>query len=227
MQIASAADLPMKAPAVVPMTSTWTGFYAGAHFGYGWGTEDSTATTTNSNFNSGFVFPTDDPTGVLGGFQGGYNYQFGQWVVGIEGDYSFSGVSGDITTPSQKIAGNLTASNSQITWLADITGRVGYAWSNWLLYAKGGAVWTHVEANSNTTGPSPSTTSGNETRSGWLIGGGVEWAVMEHVSLKLEYNYMDFGTADVVRITAGSGFQNHRDESLTANVVKIGANYRF
>jgi len=228
---AFAADMPTKAPAPAPAyvpPYNWTGCYVGGHAGYGWGRSESTATTTNANFPTGFVFDPTDLRGAIAGGHAGCNYQMDHLVFGVEGDFSWSDIKGDETnfSPAGFIPGNSTTSSTKLTWLADITGRAGYAWNNWLLYAKGGAAWTHVDGSS-VTGPVANTTAGSETRSGWIIGGGVEWGFAPHWSAKIEYDYFDLGTADIIRVTASNGFQNHRDSKLTVNVAEIGLNYHF
>ena len=88
-QIASAADMPVKAPlapAIIPYS--WTGFYVGANVGYAWGPWDASA--------SQIIFDpstTHDPKvdGWLGGLQAGYNWQSGRWVFGVEGDIQITG----------------------------------------------------------------------------------------------------------------------------------------
>lgn len=229
--VASAADMPTKAPMytkapVMVPAYNWTGFYVGADVGYGWGTSSSVATTGNVNFPVGFAFAPNDLTGAVAGGHAGYNYQIDHFVVGIEGDFDWTDMKGDASdlSPLQRIP-TTTTTSSKLTWLADITGRVGYAWDNWLLYAKGGAAWTHEEGSSitDTTG---ATTSGSETRTGWLIGGGAEWGFMQHWSAKVEYNYMDFGTTDVIRVSS-TGVVNHRDNTLKVNVAKVGISYHF
>src|ERR1700690_1907423 len=180
---ASAADMPTKAPMAAPVMApayNWTGFYVGGDVGYGWGTSQSTATTANANFPVGFVFTPNDLTGAVAGGHAGYNYQIDHFVFGVEGDFDWTNLKGSASDFSI-LSGNTTTTTSKLTWLADITGRVGYAWDNWLLYAKGGGAWTHQEGSSITTGTG-TTTSGSEDRSGWLIGGGAEWGFMQHWS---------------------------------------------
>ena len=71
-----AADLPIMSPPPAPMLSTtpiaynWSGFYIGAHGGWGFG---------DGAFDDGFV---------VGG-QLGVNWQFNNFVLGVEGDGSF------------------------------------------------------------------------------------------------------------------------------------------
>lgn len=229
-----AADLavrpqPMQSPAIMEMaTSTWTGFYLGGHGGWGWAHSSSTAVTGNGNFPVGSTTSDSRPDGGVVGVQGGYNYQFGQWLVGIEGDYSFADIKGDDSVISA--LGNTSTSRGKYTWLADVTGRLGYAgWNGWLVYVKGGGAWTHHDDNSTLTSPAGaviSTSTGSENRHGWLIGGGAEWMFMRGWSAKIEYNYLDFGTETVTR-NVSTGATNLRDNKLNMSLLKGGINFHF
>ncbi|MBN8964638.1 MAG: porin family protein [Rhizobiales bacterium] len=235
-----AADMPVKAHSVsaVPPVTNWTGLYVGGHVGYGWGDEKNVATTGNTNFVAGHVFDPTDVNGIIGGGQFGANFQAGSWVFGLEGEYSASGIDGrraELTelNPQPNLPRTST-SHPEVDWLADVTGRVGYSWGNWLVYAKGGGAWTHTKGSSvvsNAVNAALATTVGSENRSGWLVGGGVEWVLSQNWSAKIEYNYMDFGTKGISRtnITPGPnlGNVNLRDSSLTLNTIKFGVNYRF
>jgi outer membrane immunogenic protein len=75
-----------------------------------------------------------------------------------------------------------------------VTGRLGYA-DNWLFFAKGGWAWAAFEGSTNTTTPTGATVAlltSEETRDGWTVRGGIEWGVSQHVSVKLEYDYVKF-----------------------------------
>src|SRR5712672_664780 len=91
-QTASSADLPFvkAAPAALVPAPTWTGIYLGAHVGAGWGTIESNTPV------AGVLFPISSHTtnGMIGGFQGGYNHQFGWMVLGVEASGSWSGIKG-------------------------------------------------------------------------------------------------------------------------------------
>src|SRR6202000_1731518 len=127
-------------------------------------------------------------TGFLGGLQGGYNYQIGQFVLGVEGDWSWSGMSG----ASSFGANNFT---TDVDWTATLTGRAGIAFDRWLVYAKGGAAWARDRFSTKFyTAPGVEVT---DTRLGWTVGAGVEYAFAPQWTAKLEYNYMDFGNRDV------------------------------
>jgi outer membrane immunogenic protein len=87
------ADMATKARATaaapVP-TWSWTGFYVGGNLGYGWGRVNTD--TTLIDFNGPGIFPpnsnSDQLSGIVGGGQIGYNWQFSpSWVAGFEADW--------------------------------------------------------------------------------------------------------------------------------------------
>jgi outer membrane immunogenic protein len=234
---ATAADLPArmptKAPVAAPLAYNWSGFYFGGHVGGGWVDTDSTIVT-----NFGAAFPpgtvnNQSASGVIAGGQLGVNWQLGQWVLGVEGDYSWSGIDGDNSHASVITPGTVSHTHSEINWLATATARVGYAWDNWLFYVKGGGAWADFDSNSYTTnagGTTISTLVGGETRSGWTVGAGLEWSLLQNWSAKLEYNYLDFGTDRETRLFtsgANAGSTVLRDVDTHIHVVKVGLNYRF
>jgi outer membrane immunogenic protein len=223
-----AADLgtrvPVKAPPVVPPVPvfSWTGCYIGGHLGGGWGEKTVSAPALAPG-----ISVTGDTSGFLGGGQVGCNFQFGgNWVIGFEGEGSAANIEGDIT---QTVLGITGTARAQTDWIASATGRFGWSWDRWLIYAKGGAAWAgdkysafipvfneHLEAS--------------ETRTGWTVGAGVEWAFWNNWSAKAEYNYYDFGT-DTLTLTgsfAGTPIEVPGvDVRQRISVVKLGVNYRF
>lgn len=217
---AYAADLPprpvpsYKAPAYV--TYNWTGFYVGGHIGYGWskitGTDPLDGTSADATLR-----------GFLGGGQVGYNYQIGSWVLGIEGDYSWADVKRTEADPLGLGAGEAEVKHD---YFATITGRLGYAFDRWLWYLKGGGAWTRDKWD--VTDGIGGTATGSFNRSGWLIGGGVEYAFWNSWSAKLEYNYLSFGGQDQTLTTAGGlGATPATDVSAKTHLLKLGINYKF
>jgi outer membrane immunogenic protein len=133
-------------------------------------------------------------------------------------------------------ATRVSNSHVKVNWLASVTGRVGYASSNWLFYAKGGGAWAHKETNSATVNPAAggalvATTTGDNTRSGWTVGGGVEWGFWQNWSAMLEYDFMDFGTTTELKSATYVGPVGLnpllKSTDFRMNVVKLGVNYRF
>src|SRR5260370_6881456 len=97
--------------------------------------------------------------GGFGGFQAGYNFQFASFVLGIEGDYEFANINATGLCPNPAFI-----CHSKTRDIADIAGRVGYAWDRVLFYARGGeaGAFNRYEslASFNTIG-------GAATPSGW------------------------------------------------------------
>ena len=132
--------------------------------------------------------------------------------------------------------GNIT--DYDTNWIATTTSRVGIAHNNWLLYGKAGVAWannSYTDAWAVSSGPSLFTGTGsNKTQTGWTVGTGLEWAFIPNWSLKIEYDYLDFGTKTVAingaitpvggaAIPAQFGVQNQQH----INEVKAGINWRF
>lgn len=235
---ASAADMALKAPPVPYVGYNWTGFYVGADGGGGWASSQSTVLTqpnSHSGFPPGFVANPINLDGPLGGFYGGANYQIQQFVLGIDGDYTWT----DLTGSGQDVSpvpgnGAIAYHNDKMDWLATVTGRVGFADNNWLFYGKGGWASGGFKSSNQTTsatGTLSSTSSGTSDGDGWTLGTGVEWGLAQHWSAKLEYDYVKFDTSTVTltETNASTGAVGYPTRSVTSyvNVLKVGLAYRF
>jgi outer membrane immunogenic protein len=188
---ASAADLApryTKAPPAPIAVFSWTGCYIGGDVGGGSQRQSASEFTIPAGFDAGPTAVKQDSTAVMGGAYLGCNYQFGSnWVVGIEGDWTATDLKNSATAPNNFLNGLPVGSggvtyNQRVNWLASVRGRLGYAIApTFLLYVTGGAAW----ADSDYSGvdayrggcPNCSVTgSFNHTATGWVAGGGVEWA---------------------------------------------------
>ncbi|GGF52275.1 membrane protein [Azorhizobium oxalatiphilum] len=215
---ASAADLatryPVKAPvvAVAPVFS-WTGFYIGANAGFGGGDKNYTFSdlSTSSSNASGFI----------AGGQIGYNFQFANNVVlGLETDIQWSGIESDVTSAS---AGSVTSLNNSLDYYGTVRARLGYAFDRVLPYVTGGFAYgkTKTEAAAlDATGLSY--LDGSETKTGWTVGGGIEYALTNNWTIKTEYNYVDLGDSDFGNILTGGGTVDNK-----FHTVRAGVNYKF
>ena len=207
---ASAADLsrpppPMvtKAPYFVPYYN-WTGFYAGINGGYGWGTSNWSALPSSFDVNGG-----------LFGGQIGYNWQFGQFVYGLEGDADWT----DLRGTSNVLGCALAICRTKNDFLATARGRVGYAIDRWMPYVTGGLAVGNIRTTT------PNFAGIDQTNAGWTVGAGVEFAIVGNWTAKAEYLHVDLGTANC---GTGCGFPAvGNNVGLTANVVRGGINYRF
>ena len=242
--MASAADLPRKAPAYVPPPApppiTWTGCYIGGNVG-------GVFTRVEADFNIGTI--SHDNSGFTGGGQIGCDYQFaGAWVIGFRN--MFNGTTGDKDITINRFGDpifNGATVNVKNQWFDALTARLGYAWSPaWLMYFQGGAVWSEVKAEITSLGGVGGFSicnqgnvtcdfgSASKTRTGWTVGGGVEWRFAPQWSAFLEGNYYDFGDRDRTVFTHNFGpdpngcdFGCSFNTKVTAATVLIGVNYRW
>lgn len=231
---ATAADLPTRPvlKAQAPVLFTWTGLYIGAHVGAGWSTTESRLTGLTVGPTSaalGLPLASHTGNGFLGGGQVGFNYQVGSnLVLGIEGDGTWTDLKG--SAPCLVVF----TCTDRTRWVATAAGRVGFVFDRTMVFVKGGAAWAKQEHNVNLSLLGVTVdASASETRTGWLIGTGVEQSLGLGWSAKVEYNYIDFGSHDVtlpVTVT-GLGVAPAISAATTFNdrthVVKGGLNYRF
>jgi outer membrane immunogenic protein len=254
VQIASAADLPRKAPPPPPPPPvySWTGFYAGLNAGGTWGQWDISAFPNSIFANSGFPLssayinanqPSVDLSGFTGGGQVGYNRQIGNVVLGGEADINYFGLRGSLAFSANPIPGTAAplavTGNVSTDWLATIRGRLGYAFNRWLVYATGGLAVSELKfsetVNIASAGGTPGSfvASASSTNWGWTVGGGVEWAFSGPWTAKVEYLYLNLGDLDTIAPITGplavgrEGSAISFQTSLRSNIVRAGVNYRF
>jgi outer membrane immunogenic protein len=204
----SAADLarrppppPTKAPAAPPVYN-WTGAYIGINGGYGFGRSKWNGLPASFDVNGGMV-----------GGQLGYNWQFGQFVYGVEGDGDWTDLRG-----TANMANCNVGCKTKNDFLSTARGRVGYAADRWLPYVTGGLAVGDIKATV------PGFTGIDKTNAGWTAGGGLEFAVTGNWTAKAEYLYVDLGKASC---SVNCGLPLGNNVSLTTNVVRGGLNYRF
>ena len=186
---AHAADLPYRQPYTVnqPLNAySWAGPYLGANLGYAWGSVDNAP---------------NKPDGVFGGVQGGYNWQNGPLVFGLEGDIQAS--AADDTFAAWKFSN---------PWFGTVRGRVGYAFNNVLIYGTGGLAFGELRAE--TFGLSES-----HTNAGWTLGVGAEFGIYQNWTAKVEYLYVDLSSSNFSITGAPNSYQ--------FGLVRAGVNYHF
>jgi outer membrane immunogenic protein len=199
----AAADMavPLRAPSYAPAFS-WTGTYVGANVGGIWGTFHFSPATTD-NIAGAVAAPAIASltnSSVIGGFQAGYNWQVGQWVLGVEQDYQFTGLKQ--TTTFAAPAGLFVAGDTmsvKTDFLAATRARVGLAWDRVLVYAAGGLETGQFNVSSTYVArgvggsPALSFTDADKLHFGFNVGAGVDWAVTNNVIIGVEYRYLDLG----------------------------------
>lgn len=184
-----AADLrygaPYQQPPPYAAVPTWTGPYVGVNLGYQFG---SSALSTN-------------PSGFVGGVQGGYNYQIGQFVIGAETDFQFSGA--EDTFAAYKFSN---------PWFGTLRARAGYSMNNILFYGTAGFAYGSGEVQWLSW-------TENKTLTGWTAGAGIEVAFTPNWSARAEYLYVDLGNETYTMTGLNAGIES--------SIVRFGLNYRF
>jgi opacity protein-like surface antigen len=209
-------------------------------------------------------FNNQNTANAFGGAQLGYNWQWTpSWVLGIEADLGGMAVNlrpfAHGATYWTDSSGNIKGIGTPVMFdgegnggfYGDITGRVGYTWGTWMIYAKGGFAWLNASLNMHehvldsygamTNAGVASCVNGwcdfnqnnSNTLTGWTVGGGVEWKVSASWSLKVEYLHFDFtnfnnNCCNDWYSQQGWGvnnFNNNNNKDLTVDSVKIGFNY--
>jgi len=222
---AQAADLPQKAyvPAPVMMAAMydWSGFYIGANGGWGsshkcWDAFDAAGVFLGSE-------GCHDATGGTVGGQIGYRWQTAGWVFGVEGQGNWADFKGSNTS---LIFGD--TNRSRIDAFGLLTGQVGYAWNNVLLYVKGGAAVTNDRHDilAIPTGILLAST-GDQTRWGGTVGVGAEFGFAPNWSAGIEYDHLFMGTK-TVNFTDPAGLLFSTDRiKQDVDLVTVRINYRF
>jgi outer membrane immunogenic protein len=209
---AFAADLPSRAPPPVYLPPvpifTWTGIYLGGQVGYAWG--NNSGGTFVAGDGLGDIFTANfsgSPQGVIGGAHVGYNYQINQWVLGIEGSVDGTSLSKTVVATGTDLFGAtaLVTAHSNSNIQGSIRGRLGVAWDRALLYATGGVAFAGfnssiTDTSGFLTGIPGTSASFSNTRVGWTVGGGIEYAITNNWSVRGEYRYSNHDFAFLRRV---------------------------
>jgi len=234
---AVAADLPVAPAKAAPFAArfSWSGCYLGAHVGGAWQQKDATDPVLlvqdgilGAGNTVGITTARVNSSGAVYGGQIGCDYQFApSWVVGVEGAVSAGSLSGSTVVLLPANAGDTALVTARTDFIPSLTARLGYAVDNWLFYGKGGVAWTNdkYSVTGVFTG-TPFDAEGLGMRTGWTAGAGVEWAFTNDWSARLEYDYYDFGSSNVLMSDATNGFASIVTYRQNAQMVKLGLNFR-
>jgi outer membrane immunogenic protein len=251
---AQAADLPArpmyKAPVAAPVPYfSWTGCYIGGNLGGKWEAHrDGSVTIPGVGGLATSTFVFDDGSGnnngsFVGGGQVGCNYQSGQFVFGIEGDFDWSHLNDSVTVgpvfPLNFVPGDTFSWNSR--WQASLRGRVGYAWDRTLLYVTGGIAWTNVNFTANWLPATCTSTNGQivaacpglvasdqQTLTGATVGAGLEYAITNNLIAGIEGRYtwygsqtFNTGTVPILPTATGGFVTSPTSASLKLNTAEV------
>jgi outer membrane immunogenic protein len=252
---ALAADLPTRksAPSFdAPAPFSWTGFYVGVNAGASFSANRFATDPTGPNIiasaaNAAAVNGTgnSNSTNFTGGGQIGYNQQFSNLVVGIEGDVEYIGGRHTRDT-GNVVVGGVTIRDVDTTgsdWMATARARLGWAFDRTLIYATGGAAfadmqfsrsqrWSFLGDGCAVVAGLGSCHNGSSTNNvGWTAGGGAQYALTNNWILRAEYLYADFGKVKFTTVNSGLApgliqSINHSDRN-SVQLARIGVDYKF
>ena len=216
---AQAADLPLAPPpmapaapvAYAPQIYNWSGIYVGGQIGGGlsgssW--TDPFSATSHDRFHD---------LGFLAGAQVGANAQFSRLVLGLEGDFNWTNLKNSGTDSIGE------ALDSNVQWTSTITGRIGAAFNRLLVYGKGGLAL--AQDQSSLTDLAGNTATDSFLRTGWTVGAGLEYAIDDHWSANIEYDYLGFGPQTMNFTTPTESVSSNA--GLHVQEIKAGLNFRF
>jgi outer membrane immunogenic protein len=239
----------------------WTGFYVGVNGGYAWGDDDDidlyyilrdgvTRQDRETKYDVGLE-------GAFGGVQLGYNWQRNRYVFGIEADIQASDISADASGRVVQKPNDVIEADLDLEWFSTIRARAGIATGKSLFYITGGFAFGDASSklvhDYDPAAPNVSdfrgVSTGDETLTGYTIGGGLEHAIDSNWSVKLEYMYVDLGglstrgTLDEFKAASGTcsatnpcnnlqpstteTFGTRDDIDFSFHSVRVGLNYKL
>jgi outer membrane immunogenic protein len=227
---ALAADLPYaKAPLATPSVYDWTGVYVGAFGGGGFGNH-------NINNSTGQAVPFADfsanysSQGGLGGGEVGYNWQSGNYLVGVESDLFWTGIRGNdsVQFNNGNFPGVTAVDADNWRWGGTLRVRGGFTIDRWLMFFTGGYAFGDIQHTN--TPPAGVVDKFNVTANGLTAGAGFAYAITNNVSAKFEYRYYNFMGYNRAGSTL-TGLTTNGQLPYTTNssfsVVSVGLDFKF
>ena len=229
-------DAPAPVPFVAPFR--WTGFYLGGNIGGAWG-RGGGVTSRCSPLGICDQLPASgnvDANSVIGGVHAGYNWSMSPlWLIGIEGDFEWTKLDGSASAQDVDATGFVIGPRGHtwsrdIGWLASVRGRLGYTVApKTLMYFTGGVAWQNADYRATQSGLGTASTSFSETTTGYVIGGGLEWAMTNNWVLKGEYLYYNFdGQSSNVPNSLGAPVRSSfKWDDSEVHSLRAGISYKF
>ncbi len=216
----TAAHADMFEPPVIDQASqfSWSGAYVGAIGGYSWGKD-----ATDETFGTlKFKYPYD-LSGFTYGAKAGYNFDFNSIVVGVEGDFEGSSVTGGFYDPP--VLPNPGGKGTDTTsWQGSLRGRLGLTADRYLVYGTGGYAFAQM-TNTYHNPTSGITEAFDRFRNGWTIGGGLDYAATDNIIIGAEFRHTQFAP---VTHTSKTAFPTATaQQAPTTDVVRLSVSFKF
>jgi outer membrane immunogenic protein len=223
---ALAADLPVKARPVAPMVAapfSWSGCYIGGNVGGAWAHIDHSLNEPGSE--NAIQLNGRSSGSVIAGAQAGCNWQFTpSWVFGVEGDINWLNLKRSHDFVFRAGEDTIGSQATKLSWLTTVRARLGYGWDRSMLYVTGGLAGGGVKssvlpARDNFIG------SASDTRWGWTLGAGYEYAFTRTISGKLEYLHFDLGSINVA--SGQNSIPFTANAKVSGDLVRVGINVKL
>ena len=263
---AMAADMRVKAPlykAPPPVVVySWTGCHVGGNGGWIGGRDSYDLTMAGGFLNPINIFSNpanraglehsyqSNTSSGTAGLQVGCNYQLSPFVVGVEADTNWSGLSETFTAAYPLSVPGTANPHTETTgkdlkWFSTFRARAGFAWDRVLIYGTGGLAVARIDSSTSVQfspngfgflGGFPFNGQVSLDRWGWTAGGGIEFAATESWTFKAEYLYLDFGSFDYLSpcptnicppVPGQAQFAYNTHVRAHENVARFGVNYKF
>jgi outer membrane immunogenic protein len=230
LSIASAADMPLKAPPPAPApVYSWTGCYIGGNVGGGWAHKSADDTSFNGVPETPFSAGSTTINGWAYGGQIGCDYQLNNnLVVGIRGMWDGSNIKGSAPQPLVPFV-TTNSIHYDIESFGTVVGKVGFLLAPTVeLYGLGGLAWVR-DSLYQTNLEVGEWAAGDQTRTGYDAGAGLAWMFARNWDLWVEYDHMGFGTKNIIIPGVGLAAGQTYGYSVTQSVDKVllGIDYRF
>jgi outer membrane immunogenic protein len=227
MSPALGADLSpyMKAPAAATPLYDWSGFYVGVFGGGGFGNHNVNNALGSSSTFTNFTANYSSQGGVAGG-EAGYNWQSGNYVVGIEADGFWSGIKGNDAAAINAASFAITSVDADnLRWGGTLRARGGFTIDRWLMFFTGG--WAFGDLVHTNTDPVFGVDKFTVHANGLTAGAGFAYALTNNVIGKFEYRYYNFNGYNRPGSPLTPNGQLPYTTESTYSVVTLGLDYKF
>ena len=190
----------------------WSGFYLGVQGNYDFG-------SAAHSFSNGAPSDNSNPRGIAGGIHAGYNFPVNKIILGLEADAEIAAVNGSFNN----LTGFTSSGASHLYSDESLRLRLGLPMDRLLPYVTGGVAFGQVRFEG---GPSGGPCCGyNSSPIGYTVGAGVDYAISDNVSARIEYRYTDFGTSmgGLAPTFSGVSMPTH----LQTNAITVGLSFKF
>lgn len=246
--VAGPSELPRDNKAIVPVMEScvppkWTGFYIGGNLGYVHGNSDSDL-DLSGEFLNGDTPPELiraimdvggrglDADGFLAGGFLGYNLQLNRFLIGLEGNMNFLNLR-DSSAIRADSSFDTVRTSFKAHYLMTLGPRIGYTLGRFLPYVTGGLAVAGLDDSQQLIFRAPMLNhdrekgESDEARVGWMVGGGLQYAITCHWSARIEYKYSDFDCSHVRTDEFGPNFIVDHDACVNLHSATIGLAYQF